>query len=286
MLWWTLRQLNSRNEDTRRRAIDKLGESKGPHVVAALIGALKNREWNVRMGAAWGLWKQGNTQAVGPLVAALKDDDWRVRRTAATALGNFGDVRAAGPLVEATGDENSGVRERAASALAKINDPRMVQPLVAALGDADLDVRMAVVQALAGFGVAAKGATPGLVAMLDDNDRSLREAAEAALASIGAHQELAAFRARKEAAAEFCPQCRKPLRSEEVTPFVQARVCDCCSWAGIWCYQCKKSAMIATPEVWPDPQMPVQAWLECEACRKRGRADDRILRWLKGHGLL
>jgi HEAT repeat protein len=106
--------------------------------------------------------------------------------------------------------------EAAAYALGRIGDARATEPLAAALNDKNSDVRVAAAQALGEIGTAAKNATPALLAASDVNEvingKSLRDAAEEALKSIGATAELVAYRARAavEAAAS---QARKESTS-------------------------------------------------------------------------
>lgn len=85
MLWWTLRQLKSKNPETRKRAVKKLGKS-------------------------------GNAKAVEPLIDALKDNDHYGSEDAATILGKISDGRAVEPLIDAL-EAKSNVRENAILAL-------------------------------------------------------------------------------------------------------------------------------------------------------------------------
>lgn len=157
MLWWTLRQLKSKDSATRNHIAEELGKSKERRAVKALIAALK---WRVRMKAASALRSSGwepkddnqsvlqaiaildwNTvvrfgaAAVEPLVAMLTDDNKDVRINAARSLGEIRDARAVEPLVNALKDSDQLMRCRAAEALGKIGDIRAVESLVAALGD-------------------------------------------------------------------------------------------------------------------------------------------------------
>ena len=54
------------------------------------------------------------------LIEALKDEDWDIRVTAAYALGEIGDQRALKPLTAALKDLNAGVRKTAARAIGKL----------------------------------------------------------------------------------------------------------------------------------------------------------------------
>jgi len=47
MLWWTLRQLRSKDAETREIAAQKLGESKDPRAVEVLAAALTDENWGV-----------------------------------------------------------------------------------------------------------------------------------------------------------------------------------------------------------------------------------------------
>src|SRR5262245_29209378 len=72
ILWWKLRRLQSEDPQVRRRAAAALGETSDPRAVGPLIGALKDKDWDVQRAAAKALGKIGSP-AVESLIAALKD---------------------------------------------------------------------------------------------------------------------------------------------------------------------------------------------------------------------
>ena len=55
MLWFRLQQLRSLEWKVRSQAAEKLGESKDPRAVEALVKALKDKDRNVREAAAGSL---------------------------------------------------------------------------------------------------------------------------------------------------------------------------------------------------------------------------------------
>ncbi|MEX2720691.1 MAG: HEAT repeat domain-containing protein, partial [Candidatus Wukongarchaeota archaeon] len=119
----------------------------GEPAVEPLIQALKDKDINVRRGAAETLGKIGDARAVEPLTQSLKDGDKDVRRNSTRALGKIGEP-AVEPLMMALKDKDVDVRKRAAETLGEIGDARAVEPLTQALKDEDGDVRWNAVGAL------------------------------------------------------------------------------------------------------------------------------------------
>jgi HEAT repeat protein len=52
MLWWTLRQLKSKDYETRLRAVKKLGVSVDERAGEPLVTVLKDEDWRVQEAAA------------------------------------------------------------------------------------------------------------------------------------------------------------------------------------------------------------------------------------------
>jgi len=152
-------------------------------VVKSVVQALKNRDEDVRMGAAKALVEIGDATAVEPLIQALKDEDVSVRWYAAEALGEIGDARAVEPLIQALKDKGVSVRRYAAEALGKIGDARAVEPLIQALKDEDASVRYYAAEALGNIGDAR--AVEPLVQALKDEASFVRSNAAEALGKIG-----------------------------------------------------------------------------------------------------
>ncbi|MBI3608153.1 MAG: HEAT repeat domain-containing protein [Nitrospirae bacterium] len=94
-----------------------------PRVRAALLGALRDADAEVRARAAQALGQIGYVGAVVPLADALSDTAWFVRLRAARALGLLGHAGAIRPLVAALTDESWQVRAAAGEALRRLGDP-------------------------------------------------------------------------------------------------------------------------------------------------------------------
>jgi len=122
-------------------ALVKLGKS----AVEPLIPFLKDRNVDVRRGAAEALGKLGDARAVDPLIACLKDRNVSMRRIAATALGNLGDERAVDPLIACLNDKDDSVRNLVAHALGELGDERAAKPLIACLKHKHQDYQDSVV---------------------------------------------------------------------------------------------------------------------------------------------
>src|SRR5437588_862656 len=75
MLWWQLRRLKSKKWEMRASAAEKLGKTRNPQAVEALIAALKDKEYLVRNSAADALGEIGDPRAVKPLISALNNID-------------------------------------------------------------------------------------------------------------------------------------------------------------------------------------------------------------------
>ena len=168
----------------------------------------------MRREAAGALSKLNNLEALEPLAKALEDPDSDVRDAAALALGKIGDRRAVPALVLALKDEVTSVRRIASASLFRI-DPDWVslpetraaaEQLKLAIQDAEPAVRFFVAQLLVNLGELSPDALIGLtpedqlaspaikrrrmatnlfVAMLEDRDRDIRQAAAEALGRLG-----------------------------------------------------------------------------------------------------
>jgi len=143
MLWWTLRQLESKDYDTRLKAVRKLSTSRDPRAVEALVRALKDQDEFIRRCAIESLTEIAGVQAIEPLTEALNDYHPNVRGAVVKALEIIGDSKAIEPLVAAAVDEDSVIQGDAMKALKKINPNwpktdsarRTVPKLIAILND-------------------------------------------------------------------------------------------------------------------------------------------------------
>jgi HEAT repeat protein len=213
-----------RNSHTQIRAESAraLGILGAAEATAPICQLLDDPEWEVRREAAAALGKLNNREAVEPLTKLLDDVDGDVRETAALALGGTGDRRAVGPLVVALKDEVASVRRIAAAGLSRI-DPDWVslpetraaaEKLKVAIQDAEPAVRFFVAQLLVNLGEmspeAFLGFTPDdnmsspaskrkrmatniFIALMEDRDRDVRQAAAEALGHLGGDRALQAL---------------------------------------------------------------------------------------------
>ena len=206
--------LRSNLTQVRAEAARGLGNLVAAEASLPVAQLLKDKEWEVRREAAAALGKLHNPETLEPLSKAIDDADADVREAAAISLGKLGDRRAVGPLVMALKDEVAGVRRIAAASLARI-DPDWVslpetraatEKLKIAIQDAEPAIRFFVAQllvnlgemspeALLGFSPEDQLASPAikrrrmatnlLIALLEDRDRDVRQAAAEALGQLG-----------------------------------------------------------------------------------------------------
>lgn len=160
---------------------------------ARLVAALRDERWRVREGAAKALGLIRDRRAVDGLIAALKDRDGSVRTIAAEALGRIGDPKAIKGLMALFKDSSKLVRVSATIALTQIGEAT-VEPLLEGLKDENFQIRLHSVQALGGITsdyptgrswLQDSRPVPGLIALLKDKDRAVREDAAIALGMIG-----------------------------------------------------------------------------------------------------
>ena len=176
-----IRALSRDNPLVRQGAAEILGEMQVKAAVAPLIETLKDREPAVRREAASALRMLGSADATDPLVGLLGDESGYVRIAAAEALCSLGD-RAIDPLVKALAHERPEIRQRAGLALASIGMPA-VEPLIAALRHEDPLIRQG--SAIVLGRIADPRSIPGLIVILGDKERRVRQEGVRALAALG-----------------------------------------------------------------------------------------------------
>jgi HEAT repeat protein len=198
----------------RAASVAALGALGAAETTKQICQMLQDKEWEVRREAASALGKLGNLEALESLASTLDDVDSDVREAAALALGRIGDRRSVGALVLALKDEVASVRRIASASLSRI-DPDWIslsetraaaEALKMAIQDAEPAVRFFVAQLLINLGEMSPDAIAGItsedhlaspavkrrrvatnlfIAMLEDRDRDIRQAAAEALGRLG-----------------------------------------------------------------------------------------------------
>ncbi len=160
------------------------------HARDKLLEELESRDEEVRRLAVERLTTLPVAEALPALVEQLADPSWRVRKAAIERLATSSEIGRAVPgLVEALADgDNPGRRNAALEALTRCGSAA-VPGLLEASHDADVDVRKQVVDALAGIG--DRAALPRLQILLSDDDPNVRGAAAEALGTLGDEEAVA-----------------------------------------------------------------------------------------------
>ncbi|MCP9447146.1 MAG: HEAT repeat domain-containing protein [Nitrospira sp.] len=110
--------LQLRSDEFKDDAIQALVEL-GEPAVARLIGALRDKDENVRKSAVLALGRIKSAAAIDPLIDMTKDPDWFIRLTAAAALESIGDERGREAIKPLLKDSDMVVRMRVERILAK-----------------------------------------------------------------------------------------------------------------------------------------------------------------------
>ena len=119
--------LQLRNDEFKDDAIDAL-VALGEPSVEKLIGALRDKDENVRKCAVLALGRIKSSQAIDPLITMLGDSDWFTRLTAAAALESIGDERGREAIKPLLKDPDMVVKMRVERILAKWKKQPASQP--------------------------------------------------------------------------------------------------------------------------------------------------------------
>lgn len=132
--------------EVRRIATGALGieQSLSPVVEQALLKALHDDIWQIRLEAALTLGKVKAQSAIAPLITTLNDPYWQVRIPAARSLGKLKATSAVDALAQPLQHEISNLRKEAALALGEIGGVSALHLLQQAEADSDPEVRKAV----------------------------------------------------------------------------------------------------------------------------------------------
>lgn len=146
--------------------------------VPPLIALLDDPEMTVREQAIYVLGRLGDVRAVSPLLSLLEAPDTRAW-AAKSALANIG-APATAPLLDLLAHGSATARAAAADVLGEMHAARAVPALLALLDDENFTLRLAVVQAL---GTIGKPAREGIRQALADTRETIRETALCVLAA-------------------------------------------------------------------------------------------------------
>ena len=119
--------LQLRNDEFKDDAIHALVELGEPSV-KKLIGALRDKDENVRKSAVLALGRIKSSDAITPLIDMLSDKDWFTRLTAAAALESIGDERGREAIKPLLKDPDMVVKMRVERILAKWKKQSLAQP--------------------------------------------------------------------------------------------------------------------------------------------------------------
>ncbi|HLY11138.1 MAG TPA: HEAT repeat domain-containing protein [Planctomycetota bacterium] len=146
-----LRELNHGSPDLQRRAARVLGRWGDDQVLGALIAALQSPHRGIREAATDTLLEIGDARTVRFLVPLLKSSVPAVRNAARLLLQRLSKA-APEILVELSRDPDVRMRIFAADIMTESGDHEMAEPLLALLDDADENVRDAAVVGLGRLG--------------------------------------------------------------------------------------------------------------------------------------
>ena len=176
--------LRDEDAEVRKQAVFSLGQLRAAGSAAAVAGALGDQEGEVRAQAAFALGELRVAEAVDALNKALANDtEAEVRQQAAFALGQIRAESAVPALMAALRDKEGEVRQQAAFALGQIRAEEAVGALTGALKDTDEEVRQQAAFALGEL--RSEKAVPALIAALKDASAEVREQAAFALGQVG-----------------------------------------------------------------------------------------------------
>ncbi len=119
--------LQLRNDEFKDDAVDAL-VALGEPAVERLIGALRDKDENIRKCAVLALGRIKSSETIDPLITMLSDKDWFTRLTAAAALESIGDERGREAIKPLLKDPDMVVKMRVERILAKWKKQPISQP--------------------------------------------------------------------------------------------------------------------------------------------------------------
>ena len=177
-----VRNLESKDRYTRKRATYSLGQLKDEQAVKPLVKALGDPDSYVQEAGIHALQLRG-AAAVEPLLQALASENQNQQKNAAQVLGWLGERVAVEPLLQMLRSDSTEVLEAVAEALGRIGDTRAVAPLKRALKDPNPGLRRVILEALGQLGDARS--LDLFIQALQSRNKSLQRTAAEALGRIG-----------------------------------------------------------------------------------------------------
>ena len=186
----------SDDKELRLKAIEALGYSRDPRVIAALTKTLDSDSWVEREAAVKSLSYLNDYLSIKPIVKALNDDNRFVRTSADNSLQHIAetlakkqDPRVLKQLIAAIRETQSPARDScikafhtAVTELSRMQEPTFMQMLIDATGDDNKNVRQEGLRALGQFNDSK--IVPPLVAALSDSSPDVRDTAMQSLEKI------------------------------------------------------------------------------------------------------
>lgn len=177
-----LEELTDPDDATREEAAQALVGQADASAMDALLEALEDEYWSVRMYVGHALARMGSPRVLEALIPMLGDPIKECRDGAVEDFVTMGGASVE-RLITALRDERWRVREGAARALGRLRDRRAVDGLIAALRDRDGTVKTVAAEALGRIG--DPKAIKGLIALFKDSSKLVRVSATIALTQIG-----------------------------------------------------------------------------------------------------
>lgn len=178
-----VKELNSVNEEQRKKAIVNLWDMDSPYVEDILIKALQHQLPDVRQWSARGLGVRKCEKSLPELSKLLQNDKFEsVREWVLDAVIKIGGHDIIPTLIVASKDPKKEIRSKAIQELARTEDIVVLEPLIEALADKDEYLRIITPSAIAKIG---EKAIPKLIEALEHSNPLIRSGVKKALGIIG-----------------------------------------------------------------------------------------------------
>ena len=157
------------------KAIEAIGRSDSPKVLAFLEKSMQNPDARRRRAAAWALGHSRDPKAAEWLLSSLADTDEQVILTGVAALSRARATRAADSLIKlARGSDQAKLRSAVGAALARIQSPAAHEYLQLLLDDPDPRVKANAMESLSFYQLAPEQANRVFVSSLRSDVPRLR----------------------------------------------------------------------------------------------------------------